>query len=159
MSSDHDDPLNGGALLQGLVNDRFQGNDLGPVETDVRGDNQFGFSVVDSTGQSGRAESRIHHAVDHPDAGARQHGNELFRNFREIDGDAVACVQAQLLQRVGAPIDLAIEFAVGKDPFTVVFADPDECNLIFAPGFDVSVEAIASATVPLYGCAAPTACR
>ena len=51
-------------------------------------------------------------------------------NFREIDGDAVARVQAQLLQRVGAPIDLAIEFAVGKDPFTVVFADPDECNLI-----------------------------
>jgi hypothetical protein len=130
------------AGLQGFVHDRFQGNDFSAVVADIGGDDQMGFGVVDTAGQCRGAETGIDDTVDHADARAGQHGHDLLGNLREINRDAVALLQAQLLEGVGAAIHLAIELPVGEDALGIVLADPDDGDFVFPSVFDMAIEAV-----------------
>jgi hypothetical protein len=82
--------------------------------------------------------------VNHADASTGQHGDDLFGNFGQVDRHAIACVEAKLLQCVGAAIDLAVELRVCEDPLLIVFTHPNERRFILARGGDVPVETIVS---------------
>jgi len=82
--------------------------------------------------------------VDHADTGASQHGDDLFRNFREIDGDAIALLQAKCLEGIGAPVDLTQQFSIGEDAFLAVFTDPDDGDFVAPPGVRVAIQAVIS---------------
>ena len=76
------------------------------------------------------------------DACAGEHGDDLFGNFRKVDRDPVALLEPKLLERIRTTIDLAVQFAIGDDPFLVVLTDPDDGDFILAPGFDVTVQTV-----------------
>ncbi len=80
--------------------------------------------------------------MDHADPGASQHGDDLFGYFRQIDGDTIALPETKLFEGVGAAVHLSVQFSIGEDSFLIVFTDPDQCDFVLAPGFDVAIQAV-----------------
>jgi hypothetical protein len=73
--------------------------------------------------------------MDGADAGAGQHGGGGFRNHRQIDGDAVAFLDAVRLHHIGGAAHHFVQFAIG-DVLGIgrLVAFPDEGCLIFLGG-------------------------
>jgi hypothetical protein len=80
--------------------------------------------------------------VNEADARAGQHGDDLFRNLRQVNRDSVAFSETQRFECVGATIDLTQQFRIGEDAFLAVLADPYDCDLVAAPGVRVAIQAV-----------------
>jgi hypothetical protein len=125
-----------------LVDHLLEVEDLSPVKPDVGRNDQLAFGILNAACEGRGAESGIDHTMNDADTCAREHGNDLFGNFRKVDRDPVSLREPELLERIRATIDLAIQLAIGDDPFLVVLADPNDRHLILAPGFDVTVQTV-----------------
>ena len=131
-----------GGTGNGLVDHRLEVEDLSPVKSDVGGNDQFGFGILDAVCEGRGAESGIYDTMNDADACAGEHGDDLFGNFRKVDRDPVALREPKLLERIRATIDLSVEFAIGDDPFLVVFTDPDDGHFVLAPGVHMTVQTV-----------------
>jgi hypothetical protein len=82
------------------------------------------------------------HTVHGTDASAREHRDGELGNERQVEGNAVAALDAERLQGVGEGADLAIQVPVGQRPAIARLAFPDNRSLVPARGAYVPVEAV-----------------
>jgi hypothetical protein len=109
----HDTVLHAvGPVLQRLVDVGFSGTILPP-----RRPSSAVMTTVESQSRCGRqccpARSRRTRPNARADARAGQHGVGRLRDHRQVDGDAVALLDAVRLQHVGEAADLVVQFAIG----------------------------------------------
>ena len=133
MAANHDHALNGRRVADGLIDDRFQGNNLAAVVADIGRDDHLGCAVRKTARERRRAEAGVHDGMNRAEPGTGQHRDRLLGNLRKVDRDAIALAHTEGFQRIGATAHLAIELAVGKHAFGVVFADPDQCDFVSPP--------------------------
>src|SRR6185295_14863855 len=138
----NDDMLDSGRSGHGLVDHRLEVEGFSSVKPNIGGDDQFRFGILNAAREGRGAESGIDHTMNDTDAGACKHGDDLFGNFRKVDGDPVSLREPKFLERIRATIDLSVELGVGDDPFLVVLANPDDGDLVLAPGFDMTVQTV-----------------
>src|SRR4029078_9700800 len=113
-----------------------------PVKSNICCNDQFRFGILDAARESRGTESGIDHTMNDTDAGAGKHGDDLFGYFRKVDGDPISLREPKFLERIRATIDLSVELGIGDGPFLVVLADPDDGDLVLAPGFDMTVQTV-----------------
>ena len=106
----------GRAVGQRLVGESLERQHLAPAVAAVGGDQGDGLGVVDPVPQRLGGEAAEHHRVHRADAGAGQHGDGRLGDHREVDGDPVAPLDAERLERVGAAADLPRQLPVGEHP-------------------------------------------
>ena len=108
----------------------------------VGGDDIFRIAIVDPAGQRVGREAAEDDGMDRADARAGQHGDGGFRDHRQVEGDPVALLHAQALERVGELADVAVQFAIGdRLVFGRIVAFPDDRGLV-AAARQVPVEAV-----------------
>ena len=76
------------------------------------------------------------------DPGAGEHRDRQLRDHRHVDRDPVARADAELLERVGRLLDLALEVGVGDRPRVARLADPVVGDLVAEAVLDVAVDAV-----------------
>ena len=76
------------------------------------------------------------------DARARQHRNRQLRTHAHVDGHAIARLDAQRLQDIGALADFAQQLLIGVGADLARLAFPNDGGFIFPPGLDVAVQAV-----------------
>ena len=76
------------------------------------------------------------------DAGARQQGGGQLGDHRHVDGDAVALLHAEALERVGQLLHLGEEVGVGDGAGVAGLALPVVRDPVAVAGVDVAVEAV-----------------
>jgi hypothetical protein len=82
--------------------------------------------------------------MDGSDAGAGEHRHRAFRHHRHVDGDAVAPLHAELLERAGHADDLALQLGIGDAahfPGWVVGLEDQRDGLALA-GSDMAIDRI-----------------
>ena len=129
----HDDLLVAGAALQRIVGVLLERHLPAAAQAFVGGDDQLGIGIVDAAGERIRAEAAEDDRMHGADAGAGQHGIGRFRDHRQVDGDAVALLDAVLLQNIGEAADMLMEFVVGDLLVVIgIVAFPDDGHLVAA---------------------------
>ena len=136
-----------GRLDRGRARERFVGvmleSDLlaAPVPA-IGGDQDLGLAVVDPTRQRLGREPAEDDRVRRPDPGAGEHRDRQLRDHRHVDGDAVARLDAELLEGVGRLADLALEVAERQRSGVAWLADPVVGRLVAEAPLDVSIDAV-----------------
>ncbi len=98
--------------------------------------------VVDAAGDRVGREAAEHHRVNRAETRAGEHRIGGFGDHRQIDGDAVALLDAMEMQDVGEAIHLVGELGVGDVAGLVgIVAFPDDRGLVGALG-QMPVDAI-----------------
>ena len=110
----------------------LSGDDAAAPEAAVGGDEQPGLLVVDAIAQRLGAEAAEHDAVHRADARAGEHRDGQLGDERQVDGDAIALLDAERLQDVGELADFAVEIEVGQGAAIARLAFPDERGLVAA---------------------------
>ena len=139
---DHDDVLDGRTVFERLVRVPLERYDSAAPIPAVRRDQYLAMRVVDAVAERFRRETAEDDGVDRPDARARQHRDRRFRNQRQIDGDAIAACDAELLQDVGDLLDLDVEIPVRHGAAVPGLTLPDQRRLVATRRIDVSVDAV-----------------
>ncbi|MNS73215.1 hypothetical protein D3C72_1066480 [compost metagenome] len=108
----------GAGQLQRRIDVGLQRNLPAATQAFVGGDDQLALAIADTVGDRVRREATEHHRVDRTDARAGQHGHGSVDDHRQVDGDPVALLDAQVAQRVaetaGALVQLAIGHVLGR---------------------------------------------
>ncbi len=107
--------LTEGALLERLIDVLLERRPLPAAPSAVGGDTDLRFGIVDPIGQRLRREAAEHHRMDRADPRAREHRDRRLGHHRHVDRDAVALLDAQALERVGAAPHFVGEHLVGQD--------------------------------------------
>ena len=130
------------ALLERFVGVLLQGDGTAAANALVRRDDELGVGIDDAAGEAVGREAAEHHRVHRADARARQHGVGRLGDHRQVDGDAVALLDAVGLEHVGELAHALVELAVG-DLLVVggVVAFPDDGDLV-AARLQVPVDAV-----------------
>ena len=139
---DDQDVLDGWRSAQRRVGGGLEVDGLAAPPAAVGGDEQPRLGVVDAARQRLGGEAAEDDRVRRADAGAGEHGDGQLRDHGHVDGDAVAGADAQLLERVGGLLDLAVQVGVGERPRVAGLADPVVGDLVAEAGVDVAVEAV-----------------
>ncbi len=132
----------GARRRQRLVHVGLERHLLAAAHAFVRRDHDGRRAVRDAPGERIGREAAEDHGMDRTDPRAREHGDGGFGNHRQVDGDAVALLHAQALQRIRELADAVIELAVRdvlRDLGVVAFVD--ERRLVAARG-EMPVEAV-----------------
>ena len=108
----------------------------------VGGDQDLRAAVVDAARQGLRREATEDDRVRRPDPRTGQHRDRQLGDHRHVDGDPVAGLDAEFLERVGGLADLALEIAEGEGPGVARLADPVIGDLVAEPSLDVTVDAV-----------------
>ena len=88
---------------------------------------------IDAAGERIRREAAEHDRMDGADARAGEHRVGRFRDHRHVDGDAVALLDAVLLQHIGEAADMPVELVIGDLAVVVgIVAFPDDRRLVAA---------------------------
>ncbi len=95
------------------VEQRLVGDDAFGLEAAGRGQDRLRPRVVDAGRQLLRGEAAEDDRVDRADAGAGQHGEDRLRDHRHVEDDAVALLDAEILQHGGERRDLVLQLGVG----------------------------------------------
>src|SRR5690606_1615438 len=132
----------GGAVGEGLVHRRLQRCGGAAPPLTVGGDHQARSRVVDALAQRGGGEAGEDDRVGQAEAGAGQHGHDGLGDHRHVDGDPVACGQAELGEVVGGLGHLGEQVAVGEGAGVARFALPVDGDLVAVAVLDVAVEAV-----------------
>ena len=131
-----------GRALERLIDVALEVNLRAAPPSGVGGDDQLGFGVVDAIGERLGGESSEHHRMNRADARAREHRDRGLGNQRHVDGDAIAFLDAEALERVGGAADFIGEHLIGQDARVAGLAFPDESDLVAAPVGQMAIEAI-----------------
>ena len=108
----------------------------------VRGDDELGLAALDAAGERVGREAAEHHRMDGAEPRAGEHGIGGFRDHRQVDGDAVAFLDAAVAQHVGEAAHLVVQLAIGDElRFRRVVTLPDDRHLVGAGG-EVPVDAV-----------------
>src|SRR5581483_11013206 len=129
----HDDDM----LDRRAVGDRGVGrllerNDGAAAIAGRRGDEQFRAGILDAIAQSFGGESSEDDGVCGADACTGQHGYDGFRDERQIDGDAIAGLDAERFQDVREFRYFDVKLAVGEAAEVARFTFPDDRGLVAA---------------------------
>ncbi len=108
---DHDRGLDGGRVGERLVGVMLEPDLLAATVATVRGDQDLGAAVVDPARQRLGREAAEDDRVRRADPRAGEHRDRQLGDHRHVDGDPVAGLDAELLERVGRLADLALEVA------------------------------------------------
>ena len=140
---DHDDVLDGGAVVEDVIGAGFEGDDAATAVGAVAGDEDFGFGVEDAVFEGFGGEAAEDDGMDGADSGAGEHGDGEFGDHRQVEADPIAFGDAEGFEDVGELADLLVELFVGEgSAFALGFAFPDECGFGTAVGIEVAVEAV-----------------
>jgi hypothetical protein len=74
--------------------------------------------------------------------GTRQHGDDRLWSLRHVNNDAITFLDAVALEDVGKFAHLAMQLLVGERAFFPGLALPDNCGLVLATVFEVTIHAI-----------------
>ena len=110
---DHKHGVDRRRAFQGPVNVGLQFNDLAAPPPAVGRDDQLGLTIVDAVLDRLGTEAAEDDGVHGADPGAGEHGNYRLRNHGQVDGDAIARLDAHVFQNMGHAADVKIELAVG----------------------------------------------
>ena len=80
--------------------------------------------------------------VRRADARAGEHRHDDLGDHRQEDPDDVAGLDAPVLQRVGEPLDVAVEVGVGDVALLALLPAPVERDAVAVAGLDVAVDAV-----------------
>ncbi len=146
------------AVRAGVLHDddRLERRQVGHLLVDVRLDRRGLAAAAGRVGGDERLRLGELHALPHgpgreaseddvvrsSDARAGQHRDDDLGDHRQVDADDVAGADAAVLQRVGQPLDVAVEIRVGDVPLLALLASPVDRDAVAAPGLDVAVEAV-----------------
>ncbi|MNM79754.1 hypothetical protein D3C81_916990 [compost metagenome] len=103
----------GAGQLQCGVDVGLQRHLLATTQAFIGGDDQLAGAVADAVGDGVGGKPTKHHRVDRTDAGAGQHGHGGVDDHRQVDGDAVALLDAERTQCVAQAADAFVQLAVG----------------------------------------------
>ena len=126
-----------------LVEQRLVGDDAAGLEAAGRRDHQLRPGVVDAGGEFLRGEAAEDDRMHRADARAGEHGDRRFRHHRHIDDDAVALLDAVVLQHRGERHHLVAQLAIGEALHLALDgAVVDQRDLVGAAALDMAVEAV-----------------
>ena len=129
-------------LLDSDVGIGFQRHLAPAAQALVGGDDDFGLRVRDTAGERVGGEAAEHDRMDRADARAGEHRVGRLGDHRQVDGDAVALLDAMKVQNVGEAVHLVGEFGVGDVAgLGGIVAFPDDRGLVGALG-QMAVDAI-----------------
>ena len=94
-------------------------------------------SVTEADGEA--AEDHVVHGAD---TRARQHRDDDLGDHRQVDPDDVLGLDAERLQPVGQPLDVAQQIGVGDGALLALLAVPVVGDAIAPAGLDVAVQAV-----------------
>ena len=80
--------------------------------------------------------------MNRADAGAGEHRDRELGNHRQVDRHAIAFLDAELLERARAHVDLPPHVAVGQHTFIAGLSLPDECGLVTNGAVHMPVETV-----------------
>ena len=132
----HDDHgLDVRAARQRQIGIHLERNRLAAAQALVGGQNDRAFAIENAARQTVRREAGENHRMHRADARAGKHRIGGFRDHRQIDGDAVAFLDAVSLEHVGEAADLAMQFFIGDVAAVLrIVAFPDDGRLFGAFG-------------------------
>ena len=117
----------GAWVLQRYVQVRFQRHLAATAQAFIGSDDERRTAVGNAIDEGLRREAAEYDAVYRTNAGTGQHGHGRFGNHRQVEGNAIALLHAQLPQAGGEAVHLNVEFAVGDDAAVAgVVAFPDD---------------------------------
>ena len=101
------------ALLEGLVGVLLERDRPAAAHALVGRDDELGVAVDDAPREAVGREAAEHHGMHGADAGAGQDGVGRLGDHRQVDGDAVALLDAVGLQHVGELAHALVQLAIG----------------------------------------------
>ena len=141
-SLDHDDVLERLEVAHLLVDRLLDVRGLALAPGAVDGDQRLGLGELHPLADRAGREAAEHHVVRRADAGARQHRHHDLGNHRQEDPDDVALLDAEVLQRVGELLHVAVQVGVGDVLLLAFLAAPVERDAVAVSGLDVAVQAV-----------------
>ncbi|MGW9803208.1 hypothetical protein ACUW6W_001297 [Micrococcus sp. 093350064-1] len=126
----------------GLVRVGLHGDGGTAAELAVGGDEQLGARVLDAEPQRLRREPAEHERVHGADPRARQRDDDRLDEHGQVHDDAVARLDAQLLEGVRGLGDLALQLCVGDGAAVAGLALEVQGDLLPAPRRHVAVHAV-----------------
>ena len=139
---DDDDVLDTRRTFDRLVGEFLQGHDVAASVPAICSNHELGFGIIDAISKRVRAESAENDTMHGANPGAGQHRDRKLGDHRKIDRDPIALPDAQLLQHIGEPIDLAVEIPIGERASVARLTFPDERSFVAAGGRDMTVETV-----------------
>src|SRR5581483_8946543 len=115
-----------------LVGVALERHDAAAAVAAVAGDQHLCLRVVDAVAQRLGAEAAEDHAVRGTDPIAGLHGDHDLGYHAEVDRDAVAALDAELLEHVGELVHLAPDVAVREHALVAGLPLPDDRRLVAA---------------------------
>jgi hypothetical protein len=140
---DHDHGLYGLVLLQGLVGVLLERGLLATPGRGIGGDQYLGLGVLDALrklwGREGAEDHRVYGA--YPRAGEHRYGE--LGDHRQVDGYRIVRLHPEVLQGVGALVDLGEKLVVGVAlPLAGLVGLPDKGGLVAPTLLDLVVKAV-----------------
>jgi len=137
-----DDVLHGGAGGHSLVDCRLELDFVAAAVAGVLCEDGDAAGVSDAVGDGVGGESAEDDRVNGADARAgKQRDGELGRHAH-VDGDAIALLDAERLERAGKFLDLGVELGVGEAANLAGFALPDERGLLGALAEGMAIDTV-----------------
>ncbi len=129
-----DDVLDGGAGGHGFVDGALELDFVAAAVARVLRDDGDAAGVVDAVGDGVGGESAEDDGVDGADARAGQQRDGQLRRHAHVDGDAIALLDAEGLERVGELLHFGVQFGVGEAADFARLALPDDGGLVARAG-------------------------
>src|SRR6185369_6224403 len=98
--------------------------------------------VVNAVDEGVGGASAEHHRVRRANAGAREHSDRKFRRHAHVDGDPVAFLNPERLQKIGELLDFLVELLVGERTDFARFAFPDDRRFVLAWACDMPIKTV-----------------
>ncbi len=140
---DHDARLDCWRRVEGSVGIDFERHTIAAPPSLVLRDEELALHIVETPGKRFTAEAAEDDGEGRPDPGAGEHRHRKLRDHAHVDPDVGAFLDPQLLQAVGKPDHLALEFAEGDLAAIVIWlAFPEIGNLVLVAMLHMPVDAV-----------------
>ena len=129
--------------LDGLIKQRFVGDNPFDFDTTGSGHNRLGLGIVDAHRQFFGRKPAKNHGMHRADTGAGQHGNQRLRNHRHVDQDPIPLGHALGGQRAGKQRHLIPQLIIGEFFDGIGNRGVINYRILFTPAvFDMIVQCI-----------------
>ena len=139
---DDDDVLERLEVAHHLVDLLLDRRGLALAPRAVDGDQRLGLgelhALLDRVGREAAEDDVVRRA----DPRAGEHRHHDLGDHRQVDPDDVALLDPEVLQRVGEPLDVAVQIGVGDVALLALLAAPVEGDPVAVAGLDVAIEAV-----------------
>ena len=117
----------------------------------VDGDQRLRLGELHPLGDRLGREAAEDDVVGGADPGAGEHRDDDLGDHRQVDPDHVALLDAEVLERVGEALDVAVQVGVGDVALLPLLAAPVVGDAVAVAGLDVAVEALRRGVQPPVG--------